>query len=150
MATEEIEICKFDESGRYGRPDLTHLAFELDDLDKFAKHARQRSSAVYGPHSTGTGRIDSSTRRKATNRIDRAARRIVICNGYAPALAPITFIAYFRSMIVWRNCSAPLRSLLASVPTAWSQDPLTPPSRKTEWGFRFRPQSEGVTAKDNR
>src|SRR5438094_584322 len=35
---EEIEICKFDESGPVTvGPDLTHLAFEVDDLDKFVK-----------------------------------------------------------------------------------------------------------------
>jgi len=34
---EEIEICKFDESGPIVvGPDLTHLAFEVDDLDKAA------------------------------------------------------------------------------------------------------------------
>ena len=37
---ELIEICKFDESGpvQVG-PDLTHLAFEVKDLEAFAKHA---------------------------------------------------------------------------------------------------------------
>src|ERR671923_2256720 len=35
---EEIEICKFDESGPIVvGPDLTHLAFEVDDLDAFAR-----------------------------------------------------------------------------------------------------------------
>jgi len=37
---EEIEICKFDESGPIVvGPDLTHLAFEGDDLETFAKEA---------------------------------------------------------------------------------------------------------------
>src|SRR5437762_12668608 len=37
---EEIELCKFDQSGpvQVG-PDLTHLAFEAYDLDKFATPA---------------------------------------------------------------------------------------------------------------
>ncbi len=56
---EEIEICKFDESGPVMiGPDLTHLAFEVDDLDKFAKHAATKGYALSdGPHATGTGRI---------------------------------------------------------------------------------------------
>jgi len=56
---EEIEICKFDESGPVVvGPDLTHLAFEVDDLEKFAREA---AAKVYplsdGPHATGTGKI---------------------------------------------------------------------------------------------
>jgi lactoylglutathione lyase len=56
---EEIEICKFVESGPVMiGPDLTHLAFEVDDLDKFAKHAATKGYPLSdGPHSTGTGRI---------------------------------------------------------------------------------------------
>ena len=36
---EEIEICQYDASGpvQVG-PDLTHLAFEVTDLEAFAKH----------------------------------------------------------------------------------------------------------------
>ena len=55
----EIEICKFDESGpvQVG-PDLTHLAFEVDDLEKFAKHAAARGYPLSdGPHSSGAGKI---------------------------------------------------------------------------------------------
>ena len=41
---EEIELCKFDESGPVVvGPDLTHLAFEVDDLDKFARESRPHS-----------------------------------------------------------------------------------------------------------
>ena len=56
---EEIEICKFDESGPVMvGPDLTHLAFEVDDLDEFAKKAAAKGYPLSdGPHSTGTGRI---------------------------------------------------------------------------------------------
>jgi lactoylglutathione lyase len=56
---EEIEICKFDESGPVMvGPDLTHLAFEVDDLDEFAKKAAAEGYPLSdGPHSTGTGRI---------------------------------------------------------------------------------------------
>src|ERR1700757_562594 len=56
---EEIEICKFDESGPVVvGPDLTHLAFEVDDLEKFAKEAAAKGYPLSdGPHSTGTGKI---------------------------------------------------------------------------------------------
>ena len=55
----EIEICKFDESGPIVvGPDLTHLAFEVDDLEKFAKEAAAKGYPLSdGPHSTGTGKI---------------------------------------------------------------------------------------------
>jgi lactoylglutathione lyase len=55
----EIEICKFDESGPIVvGPDLTHLAFEVDDLEEFAKHAKAKGYSLSdGPHSTGTGKI---------------------------------------------------------------------------------------------
>jgi lactoylglutathione lyase len=55
----EIEICKFDESGPViVGPDLTHLAFEVDDLDEFARHAEAKGYPLSdGPHSTGNSRI---------------------------------------------------------------------------------------------
>jgi lactoylglutathione lyase len=55
----EIEICKFDESGPVMvGPDLTHLAFEVEDLEKFAKEAAAKGYPLSdGPHSTGTGKI---------------------------------------------------------------------------------------------
>jgi lactoylglutathione lyase len=56
---EEIEICKFDESGPVVvGPDLTHLAFEVGDLDKFAKEAAAKGHPLSdGPHPSGSGRI---------------------------------------------------------------------------------------------
>ena len=56
---EEIEICKFDESGPVVvGPDLTHLAFEVDDLEKLAREAAAKGYPLSdGPHSTGTGKI---------------------------------------------------------------------------------------------
>jgi lactoylglutathione lyase len=56
---EEIEICKFDESGPVViGPDLTHLAFEVDDLDKFAKEAAAKGCPLSdGPHPSGIGKI---------------------------------------------------------------------------------------------
>ncbi len=56
---EEIELCKFDQSGPvHVGPDLTHLAFEVDDLDKFAKHAAAKGYPLSdGPHPSSGGRI---------------------------------------------------------------------------------------------
>lgn len=59
QSEEEIEICKFDESGpvQVG-PDLTHLAFEVDDIDEFAKESAAKGYPLSdGPHKTGNGRI---------------------------------------------------------------------------------------------
>lgn len=56
---EEIEICKFDESGpvQVG-PDLTHLAFEVDDLEAFAAEAARKGYPLSdGPHQIGSGSI---------------------------------------------------------------------------------------------
>jgi lactoylglutathione lyase len=39
-------------------PDLTHLAFEVDDLERFAKEAEAKGYPLSdGPHSTGTSKI---------------------------------------------------------------------------------------------
>jgi len=56
---EEIELCKFDESGPVVvGPDVTHLAFEVDDLDKFAREAAAKGYPLSdGPHSSGSGKI---------------------------------------------------------------------------------------------
>src|ERR1043166_3475409 len=54
---EEIEICKYDASGpvQVG-PDLTHLAFEVDDIDGFAKHAASKGYPLSdGPHRSESG-----------------------------------------------------------------------------------------------
>src|SRR5258705_11704556 len=55
----EIEICKFDESGPIVvGPDLTHLAFEVNDLDAFAREATAKGYPLSdGPHASGSGRI---------------------------------------------------------------------------------------------
>jgi lactoylglutathione lyase len=54
---EEIEICKFDQSGPVMvGPDLTHLAFEVDDMTKFAEHAKAKGYPLSdGPHENGKG-----------------------------------------------------------------------------------------------
>src|SRR6201982_4013917 len=51
---EEIELCKFDESGPVVvGPDLTHLAFEVDNLDEFASEAKAKGYPLSdGPHKT--------------------------------------------------------------------------------------------------
>ena len=56
---EEIEICKFDSSGPVNvGHDITHLAFAVDDLDAFAKHAAAKGYPLSdGPTPTGSGSI---------------------------------------------------------------------------------------------
>ena len=59
QSEEEIEICKFDESGPVVvGPDLTHLAFEVDDLDAFARASSAKGYPLSdGPHTSSSGRI---------------------------------------------------------------------------------------------
>ena len=54
QSEEELELCKFDESGPViVGPDLTHLAFEVDDLEKFAREAAAKGYPLSdGPHKT--------------------------------------------------------------------------------------------------
>ena len=54
---EEIEICKYDASGPVVvGPDLTHLAFEVDDLDAFAKQSAAKGYPLSdGPHRNNDG-----------------------------------------------------------------------------------------------
>lgn len=49
---ELIEICKFDGSGPVVvGPDLTHLAFQVEDMEAFAKHAAAKGYPLSdGPH----------------------------------------------------------------------------------------------------
>jgi lactoylglutathione lyase len=56
---ELVEICKFDESGPVEvGPDLTHLAFEVDDIDAFARHSSALGYPLSdGPHKTSGGSI---------------------------------------------------------------------------------------------
>jgi len=56
---EEIEICKFDESGpvQIG-PDVTHLAFEVEDMEAFARHAESKGYPLSdGPTPTSSGSV---------------------------------------------------------------------------------------------
>src|SRR3954451_13480885 len=54
---EEIELCKFDESGPVVvGPDLTHLAFEVDSIDEFARQSAAKGYPLSdGPHRSGSG-----------------------------------------------------------------------------------------------
>jgi lactoylglutathione lyase len=56
---EEIELCKFDQSGPVViGPDLTHLAFEVHDLEKFAREAAAKGYPLSdGPHRTDGGSL---------------------------------------------------------------------------------------------
>jgi lactoylglutathione lyase len=56
---ELIEICKYDASGpvQVG-PDLTHLAFEVGDLEAFAAHAEKHGYPLSdGPHASSSGSV---------------------------------------------------------------------------------------------
>lgn len=56
---ELIEICKYDASGpvQVGQ-DITHLAFEVDDMEAFAKHSAAKGYPLSdGPTPTGSGSV---------------------------------------------------------------------------------------------
>ena len=56
---ETIEICRYDASGpvKVGH-DLTHLAFEVDDMEAFGRHAAALGYPFSdGPTATGTGSV---------------------------------------------------------------------------------------------
>lgn len=56
---EEIEICEYAASGpvQVG-PDLTHLAFEVTDLEAFSHHAAAKGYPLSdGPHRTSSGSL---------------------------------------------------------------------------------------------
>jgi lactoylglutathione lyase len=57
QSEEEIEICKFDQSGPIVvGPDLTHLAFEVDSIDEFAKQSAAKGYPLSdGPHRSPSG-----------------------------------------------------------------------------------------------
>jgi lactoylglutathione lyase len=56
---EEIEICSFPASGPVQvQPDLTHLAFEVEDIEAFAKHAAALGYPLSdGPTKTSSGNL---------------------------------------------------------------------------------------------
>ncbi len=56
---EEIEICKYDGSGPVNvGSDITHLAFEVDDIEAFAKHSTAKGYPLTdGPHKSGSGSV---------------------------------------------------------------------------------------------
>ena len=56
---EEIEICKYDGSGPVNvGSDITHLAFEVDDIEAFAKRSAAKGYPLSdGPHKSGSGSV---------------------------------------------------------------------------------------------
>jgi lactoylglutathione lyase len=54
---EQIEICHYPKSGPVQvQPDLTHLAFEVEDLDAFGKEAAAKGYPFSdGPSASGSG-----------------------------------------------------------------------------------------------
>jgi lactoylglutathione lyase len=56
---EEIEICKYDASGPVQMgPDLTHLAFEVEDMEAFARHSAALGYPLSdGPMKTSSGSV---------------------------------------------------------------------------------------------
>ena len=54
---EEIELCKFDESGPVVvGPDLTQLAFLVENMEEFARAAAAKGHPLSdGPHKTSSG-----------------------------------------------------------------------------------------------
>jgi lactoylglutathione lyase len=56
---EQLELCSFPGSGPvHVQPDLTHLAFEVDSLEDFARHLRTLGLKFSdGPATTSTGTV---------------------------------------------------------------------------------------------
>jgi len=56
---QEIEICSFPASGPvHVQEDLTHLAFEVEDLEAFAKHSASKGYPLSdGPTQTSSGSV---------------------------------------------------------------------------------------------
>ena len=59
QSDELIEICEFPASGPViVGPDLTHLAFEVDDLEAFARHSAAKGYPLSdGPTPTSSGSV---------------------------------------------------------------------------------------------
>jgi lactoylglutathione lyase len=59
QSEELVEICEFAESGPVViGPDVTHLAFEVEDLNAFAKHAAAKGYPLSdGPTPTSSGSV---------------------------------------------------------------------------------------------
>ena len=56
---EEVELCSYPSSGPVQvQPDLTHLAFEVDDLEAFAKQLAKKGVKLSdGPTRTSSGSV---------------------------------------------------------------------------------------------
>ena len=78
---EEIEICKFDESGPVVvGPDLTHLAFEVENMDDFARAAAGQRLSPFRRTASHPGRRCHRLyrcSRRLRNRADRASSKYI-------------------------------------------------------------------------
>ncbi|MEM1059947.1 MAG: VOC family protein [Verrucomicrobiota bacterium] len=56
---QEIEICHYPAAGEVTvQEDLTHLAFEVEDIEAFARHSEAKGYPLTdGPHTTGSGSV---------------------------------------------------------------------------------------------
>ena len=56
---EQLEICYYPSSGPAKcQPDLVHVAFEVEDMDKFAAHLKSKGMAFTdGPTRSGSGSV---------------------------------------------------------------------------------------------
>jgi lactoylglutathione lyase len=55
---EEIEICKYDGGPVNVGSDITHLAFEVDDIEAFARHSASKGYPLSdGPTKTSSGSV---------------------------------------------------------------------------------------------
>lgn len=59
QSEELVELCQYDASGPViVGPDLTHLAFEVESIEAFAKHAAAKGYPLSdGPTLTGSGSV---------------------------------------------------------------------------------------------
>jgi lactoylglutathione lyase len=55
----ELELCSFPDSGGVKvQEDLTHLAFEVDDIEAFAEHSKSKGYPLSdGPTETSSGKV---------------------------------------------------------------------------------------------
>ncbi len=90
---EEIEICKFDASGPVVvGPDLTHLAFEVEDMEKFATEAKAKGYPLSdGPHPQWPWR---------RHRVHRRAGRLRDRTNPEPAEAELRIVSL--RLRIWR------------------------------------------------
>ncbi len=89
-ASEElIEICKYDQSGPVVvGPDLTHLAFEVEDLEEFARAAAEKGYPLSDGPPPQRERQRHRLHRRAGRLRDRVDRTRQITHGFRLARFP--------------------------------------------------------------